>query len=66
MHVPDSAATATAMLCGVKTTHGVIGVTQEVARGNCSAVKENEVKSSLKYAQDEGISFNEIYTELLG
>ncbi|KAF9790163.1 hypothetical protein SFRURICE_020901 [Spodoptera frugiperda] len=36
--VPDSACTATAYLCGVKTNNGVIGLNAEVARGDCEGV----------------------------
>lgn len=34
--VADSSATATAMVSGIKTRNGVLGVTQEVVRGTCT------------------------------
>ena len=54
MQVPDSAATATAMLCGVKTRQGVLGLNKNVERGVCMSEKDNEEKSILKYAIDNG------------
>jgi len=45
--VPDSAGTGTAYLSGVKTNMGVIGVTQEVRRGNCGDVTEDTLAPSI-------------------
>ncbi|XP_026467187.1 membrane-bound alkaline phosphatase-like [Ctenocephalides felis] len=52
----DSACSATAYLCGVKTNDGTIGVTANVTRDNCEhmANKGNHVTSIAKWAQDEG------------
>jgi len=60
----DSAGTATALLAGVKTNIGVIGMNQNVGRLDCdSAVDENTfVKSILHYAQDAGKSTGIIAT----
>ena len=53
---PDSAGTATAFLCGEKAKRGTVGLNQLVARGDClaAAMPENKLKSSLKYAIDDG------------
>ena len=51
---PDSAATATAFFCGVKAQVGTVGVNQYVARGDCTKVNDNKVKSMLKFGMDEG------------
>ncbi|XP_033751098.1 uncharacterized protein LOC117335220 isoform X2 [Pecten maximus] len=46
---PDSAATATALMCGVKTNNGVLGVKETVQKENCGATAGQEVKSILKH-----------------
>ena len=51
---PDSGATATAMMCGVKTSSGVIGLNQHAVRANCSSASGNDVKSALIHAQEGG------------
>ena len=43
----DSAGTATAFLCGVKTRYGAIGVNQNVKRGDCSTMPGDAVDSVL-------------------
>lgn len=50
---PDSAGTGTAMMAGIKTNAGVIGVTSAVVRGDCSTMPGNSVAS-----------MNEIMTEM--
>ncbi|XP_055337448.1 alkaline phosphatase-like [Paramacrobiotus metropolitanus] len=50
----DSAAAATAFLCGVKTNRGVLGVNSNVKQGNFSAVPENEISSIFSWAQNAG------------
>lgn len=53
--VPDSAGTATAYLGGEKTSYGVIGVKQNVARAKCDDMKpENFVQSLLRLSINEG------------
>jgi alkaline phosphatase len=52
--VPDSSATATAFLCGVKAQMGTAGVSQAVQRGRCDQVKGNEVTSIARWAQLAG------------
>ncbi|NP_001161499.1 alkaline phosphatase precursor [Saccoglossus kowalevskii] len=54
--VPDSAASGTAYLCGVKTNYNTIGMDDRVEFGNCTQDNPNEyaVDSILKIAQDAG------------
>ncbi|XP_071521133.1 alkaline phosphatase-like [Panulirus ornatus] len=56
--VPDSAATATAYLSGVKANSRTLGVNSAVEFGDCAASKnsENHVSSILQWAQDAGMS----------
>ncbi|MBO9492311.1 alkaline phosphatase [Endozoicomonas sp. G2_1] len=51
---PDSAGTMTAMISGVKTDVGVIGVGEAVVRGDCSSVAGNELVSALELAEIAG------------
>ncbi len=53
---PDSAGTMTAMMSGVKTDVGVIGVDEDVERGECATVAGNEVVSALELAELAGLS----------
>ncbi|XP_003746813.1 alkaline phosphatase, tissue-nonspecific isozyme [Galendromus occidentalis] len=50
---PDSAATSTAYLCGVKTNNGMLGLLGSVPRGDCAASLEqqNQIDSVIKWAQ---------------
>ncbi|CAH1774904.1 unnamed protein product, partial [Owenia fusiformis] len=52
--VPDSAATATAFLSGVKTNWGTIGVDQTLPRFQCEGLEQAKVPSIFKWSQDEG------------
>lgn len=52
--VADSAATATAYLCGVKTNLNIVGVNAAGRNGVCRTQKGNEVTSILKWAKDAG------------
>lgn len=54
--VPDSAATATAFLAGVKANYYTVGVNGNVKMKDCSAsiVPENQVDTIVKWAQDAG------------
>ena len=42
---PDSAGTGTAMMSGVKTKAGIVGVNENVNRGDCASIEGNEVLS---------------------
>ncbi|XP_002736848.1 alkaline phosphatase-like [Saccoglossus kowalevskii] len=54
--VADSAGTATAYMCGVKSKAGTIGVDDRVQKGNCQSIKHAKVKSFVEIAADEGRS----------
>lgn len=56
--VPDSAATATAILCGVKTNFYTLGVNANVRLNdtNCQKIQQNQVNSIIKQAIDAGKS----------
>ncbi|CAF3377399.1 unnamed protein product [Rotaria sp. Silwood1] len=51
---PDSAATATAFLCGVKAQLGTVGVDGRAKRSNCSSSIGTNVTSILDWAQKAG------------
>ena len=53
---PDSAGTMTAMMSGVKTDVGVIGVDEDIARSDCSTVAGNELMTALELAEIAGKS----------
>ncbi|OUS30193.1 alkaline phosphatase [Gammaproteobacteria bacterium 45_16_T64] len=59
---PDSAGTMTAMMSGVKTDVGVIGVDEDIVRGDCSTVEGNEVITALELAELNGLSTGVIST----
>lgn len=59
---PDSAGTMTAMVSGVKTDVGVIGVAEAVERGTCATVAGNELVSALELAEIAGKSTGVIST----
>lgn len=52
----DSAPTMTAMMSGIKTKQGVIGVTQAVTYNNCASAKGKGVASLLEVAEALGMS----------
>uniref|UniRef100_A0A672MVC6 Alkaline phosphatase n=1 Tax=Sinocyclocheilus grahami TaxID=75366 RepID=A0A672MVC6_SINGR len=60
--IPDSAATATAYLCGVKTNLNTVGVSAAARNGVCRSQKGNEVTSILKWAKDAGKSVGIVTT----
>ncbi|XP_036393513.1 alkaline phosphatase-like [Megalops cyprinoides] len=60
--VPDSACTATAFLCGVKTNQQMLGVSASAVQSNCSSIKGNEVTSILRWAKDAGKSVGFVTT----
>ncbi|XP_037124364.1 alkaline phosphatase, tissue-nonspecific isozyme [Syngnathus acus] len=60
--IADSAATATAYLCGVKTNLNTIGVSAAARNGVCKSQKGNEVTSILKWAKDAGKSVGIVTT----
>ncbi|CAA0081193.1 Alkaline phosphatase [Halioglobus japonicus] len=59
---PDSAGTMTAMMSGLKTDVGVIGVDADIERGDCSTVAGNEVATYLELAEIAGMATGIIST----
>lgn len=59
---PDSAGTMTAIMTGAKTDVGVIGVDEDIVRGDCSTVKGNELVTALELAEIKGLSTGIIST----
>lgn len=53
---PDSAGTMTAIISGVKTDAGVIGIDENVRRGNCQTVAGHELVTTLDLAELAGMA----------
>jgi alkaline phosphatase len=60
--VADSAPTATAIMAGVKTSNGVIGLDSHAKVANCEGSKGTEVKSLIEIAEDKGLSTGVVTT----
>ncbi|GAA6087150.1 alkaline phosphatase, tissue-nonspecific isozyme [Tachysurus ichikawai] len=60
--IPDSAATGTAYLCGVKTNLNIVGLSAAARNGVCRTQTGNEVTSILKWAKDAGKSVGIVTT----
>lgn len=60
--VSDSAPTATAILTGVKTRNGVIGIGPEVPENDCAASKAHRLPSLFGFAQAQGMATGVIST----
>ena len=54
--VPDSAGTATAMLTGAKTRSRVLGVSENVDRGDCATALASPIPTLAEYAEIRGLS----------
>lgn len=54
--VPDSAGSVTAIMTGIKTKAGVIGVNQNVQRGDCKSAQGNSVQTILEIAAKSGLA----------
>jgi alkaline phosphatase len=63
--VPDSAGTATAMLTGVKTKAGLVGIAQNATRGDCESSQGYELTTALELAEDMGLSTGVVTTTTL-
>ncbi|WP_425557376.1 alkaline phosphatase [Ferrimonas pelagia] len=59
---PDSAGTMTAMISGLKTDVGVIGIDEDVERGSCASVSGNEVMTAIELAEIKGLSTGVVST----
>ncbi len=53
---PDSAGTMTALVTGVKTNMGVLGVDEDARHGDCASVAGNELITALELAELAGMS----------
>jgi alkaline phosphatase len=53
---PDSAGTMTALISGVKTDAGTLGVDEDVVRGDCTSVAGNQLFTALELAEIAGLS----------
>ncbi|KQM97777.1 hypothetical protein ASE85_12840 [Sphingobium sp. Leaf26] len=60
--VSDSAPTATAILTGVKTRNGVIGIGPEVPENECAVSKAHRLPSLFGFAQAQGMATGVIST----
>ncbi|XP_048836343.1 alkaline phosphatase, tissue-nonspecific isozyme [Brienomyrus brachyistius] len=60
--IPDSAATGTAYLCGVKTNLNTVGLSAAARNGVCRSQRGREVTSILKWAKDAGKSVGIVTT----
>lgn len=54
--IPDSAGTMSAMMSGIKTNAGVVGVNAGVLMGNCTQVVGNEMATALELAEIKGLA----------
>lgn len=54
--IPDSAGSMTAMMSGIKTNAGLIGVNADVLLGDCLQQSENELVSALDLAEIKGLA----------
>jgi alkaline phosphatase len=59
---PDSAGTMTAIISGVKTDVGVIGVNENIVRGDCSTVAGNELITATELAEIKGLATGVVST----
>ena len=59
---PDSAGTMTAMMSGLKTDVGVVGVDEDIERGDCTTVAGNELVTALELAEIAGKSTGVVST----
>ncbi|BCX80623.1 alkaline phosphatase [Methylomarinovum caldicuralii] len=59
---PDSAGTMTAMMTGVKTKAGVIGVDENVIRGDCASARGHGLRTFLEEAEMAGMATGVIST----
>ncbi|BDY04701.1 alkaline phosphatase [Ferrimonas sp. YFM] len=59
---PDSAGTMTALISGVKTDVGVIGVDEDIIRGDYATVAGNELMSAVEMAEIAGMSTGVVST----
>ena len=59
---PDSAGTMTAMVSGIKTDMGILGISEAVERGDCASSQGNELVTALELAEIAGLSTGVVST----
>ena len=59
---PDSAGTMTAMVSGIKTDKGIIGLNEDANYGDCQSAQGNEVVTALELAEIAGLASGVIST----
>ena len=59
---PDSAGTMTAIMSGVKTRDGMIGIDQQPRRGDCAASRGHELVTLLELAEAAGLATGVVTT----
>ena len=64
--VPDSAGTATAMMSGVKTRFGVVGVNKNVIAKDCQSVAGNELDTMMDWSKEKGNQYFTIAWSAIG
>ncbi|MEQ3702529.1 alkaline phosphatase [Thalassolituus sp.] len=62
---PDSAGTMTAMMSGVKTDAGIVGLSEEVTRGDCASSEGTDIISALELAEIAGMATGIVSTARL-
>jgi len=62
---PDSAGTMTAIMTGMKSKAGVISVSQNITRGDCSNIIGNTLTTALEHAEEIGMSTGIVSTARL-
>lgn len=60
--VPDSAGAMTAIMTGIKTKTGLIGLNQNAQRGNCKSMQGNVLQTFLEQAAKAGLSTGVVTT----
>lgn len=63
--VADSAGSGTALLAGVKTKAGIVGLNESVVRGDCASAAGGEVSSLFEVAQKAGLATGVVTTARL-
>jgi alkaline phosphatase len=62
LQVAQSAATATAMNTGIKTSAGVLGIGPEALRGNCKAALAHTIQTIAERAEERGMAIGVVST----
>ncbi|MDH4020175.1 MAG: alkaline phosphatase [Xanthomonadales bacterium] len=63
--VGESAGTATAIMTGLKTNAGLVGISSDAIRKNCASSREQHLPSALELAESKGMSTGVVTTTKL-